>query len=215
MATPHFQDENIIIHKMECGPYGNNIYLVVCPKTNESIFIDTPAEPDKMIELAKTTDVKAIIITHNHMDHLLGFEDVTAAIDAPVGIGADDAGRAVASGGHAAEGRGCDFGGQRELDIGVHAGAYAGFDLLLHRGTSVFRRYAVSRRARQVGFAGEVQAVGGEHCYEAVHAGRRCQMCSPDTATTGTCGIRRRSTRCSRRASILTTCTAMCCGKES
>ena len=91
MATPHFQDDNVIIHKMECGPYGNNMYLVVCPETNESILIDTPAEPDKMIELAKTTDVKAIIITHNHMDHLLGFEDVTAAIDAPVGIGADDA----------------------------------------------------------------------------------------------------------------------------
>ena len=91
MATPHYQDDKVIIHKMECGPYGNNIYLVVCPETNESIFIDTPAEPDPMIELAKTTDVKAIIITHNHMDHLLGFEDVTAAIDAPVGIGADDA----------------------------------------------------------------------------------------------------------------------------
>lgn len=87
----HYQDENIIIHKIECGPYENNMYLVVCPKTNESILIDTPAEPDKMIELAKTTDVKAIIITHNHMDHLLGFEDVTAAINAPVGIGVDDA----------------------------------------------------------------------------------------------------------------------------
>ena len=91
MAVAHYQDDDIIIHKMECGPYENNMYLVVCPKTNESILIDTPAEPDKMIELAKTTDVKAIIITHNHMDHLLGFEDVTAAIDAPVGIGADDA----------------------------------------------------------------------------------------------------------------------------
>ena len=91
MTTPRYQDDSIIIHKMECGPYENNMYLVVCPQTNESILIDTPAEPDKMIDLAKTTDVKAIIITHNHMDHLLGFEDVTAAIDAPVGIGADDA----------------------------------------------------------------------------------------------------------------------------
>lgn len=91
MTTPHFQDESITIYKMECGPYANNMYLVVCPQTNESILIDTPAEPDKMIELAKTTDVKAILITHNHMDHLLGFEDVTAAIKAPVGIGEADA----------------------------------------------------------------------------------------------------------------------------
>ena len=89
--TPHFQDDAITIHKLECGPYGNNAYLVVCPKTNESILIDTPAEPDELIKLAKTTDVKAILITHNHMDHLLGFDDVTAAIQAPVGIGTDDA----------------------------------------------------------------------------------------------------------------------------
>ena len=89
--TPHFQDDAITIHKLECGPYGNNAYLVVCPKTNESILIDTPAEPDELIKLAKTTDVKAILITHNHMDHLLGFDDVTAAIQAPVGIGTHDA----------------------------------------------------------------------------------------------------------------------------
>ena len=89
--TPHFQDDSVTIYRIKCGPYDNNAYLVVCPKTNESILIDTPSEPDNLIELAKTTDVKAILITHNHMDHLLGFEDVTAAIDAPVGIGPDDA----------------------------------------------------------------------------------------------------------------------------
>ena len=89
--APHFQDDGITIHKLECGPYGNNSYLLVCPETNESILIDTPADPDKMIELAKTTDVKAILITHNHRDHLLGFDDVTSAIDAPVGIGENDA----------------------------------------------------------------------------------------------------------------------------
>ena len=91
MATPRYQDDSIIIHKMECGPYANNMYLVVCPQTNESIIIDTPADPEPMIELAKTTDVKAIIITHNHIDHLLGFDAVTAAIDAPVGISTEDA----------------------------------------------------------------------------------------------------------------------------
>ncbi len=88
---PHFQDESVTIYRVKCGPYDNNAYLVVCPQTNESILIDTPAEPDALITLAKTTDVKAILITHNHMDHLLGFEDVTAAINAPVGIGEDDA----------------------------------------------------------------------------------------------------------------------------
>jgi glyoxylase-like metal-dependent hydrolase (beta-lactamase superfamily II) len=90
--APHYQDSSITIHKIKCGPYDNNAYLLVCPQTNESILIDTPAEPDQLIEAAKQTDVKAIIITHNHMDHLLGFEDVTSATGAPVGIGEADAG---------------------------------------------------------------------------------------------------------------------------
>ncbi|MCH7787755.1 MAG: MBL fold metallo-hydrolase [Chloroflexi bacterium] len=89
--APHYQDSSITIHKLKCGPYDNNAYLLVCPQTNESILIDTPAEPDKLIEAAKATNVKAIIITHNHMDHLLGFDDVTSAIDAPVSIGEADA----------------------------------------------------------------------------------------------------------------------------
>ena len=89
--APHYQDSTITIHKLKCGPYDNNAYLLVCPQTNESILIDTPAEPDKLIEAAKATNVKAIIITHNHMDHLLGFDDVTSAIDAPVSIGEADA----------------------------------------------------------------------------------------------------------------------------
>ena len=89
--APHYQDSSITIHKLKCGPYDNNAYLLACPQTNESILIDTPAEPDKLIEIAKATNVKAIIITHNHMDHLLGFDDVTSAIDAPVAIGEADA----------------------------------------------------------------------------------------------------------------------------
>ena len=87
----HYRDESITIHKIECGHFGNNSYLLVCPQTNESILIDAPPAPGPMIEVAKGTDVKAILITHNHWDHIEGFDEVTSAISAPVGIGADDA----------------------------------------------------------------------------------------------------------------------------
>lgn len=91
MAAPLYQDSSITIHKIKCGPYDNNAYLLVCPKTRESIIIDTPAEPGKLIEAAKGTRVKAILITHNHFDHIQGFEEVTSAIKAPTGIGEADA----------------------------------------------------------------------------------------------------------------------------
>ena len=87
----HYQDSSITIHKIKCGPYDNNAYLVVCPQTNESIIIDTPGDPGELIEAAKETNVSSIIITHNHMDHIQGFAEVTSAIAAPVGIGEPDA----------------------------------------------------------------------------------------------------------------------------
>ena len=88
----HFQDSTITIHKIKCGPYDNNAYLLVCPETNESILIDTPPDPGELIRAAEQTRVKAILITHNHPDHIQGFSEVITAIDAPVGIGEPDSG---------------------------------------------------------------------------------------------------------------------------
>ena len=88
---PHYTDNDIAIHKIKCGPYDNNAYILVCSETNESIIIDTPSDPSVVVALASTTSVKSIVITHNHMDHLLGFDEVTSAFDVPVAIGADDA----------------------------------------------------------------------------------------------------------------------------
>ena len=89
--TPQVTDGNLQIYKITCGPYDNNAYLTVCNRTKESIIIDTPADPEELIAIASTTNVTDILITHNHMDHLLGFDQVTGAFDVPVGIGGPDA----------------------------------------------------------------------------------------------------------------------------
>ena len=89
--APHYQDSSITIHKIKCGPYDNNAYILVCPHTNESIVIDTPKDPGALISAAKETDVKAILITHNHFDHIEGFEEVVSALGSPTGIGEQDA----------------------------------------------------------------------------------------------------------------------------
>ena len=90
--TTHYADEEITIYKVKCAPYDNNAYLLVCPKTNESIIIDTPADHCELIRSAKDSDVKAILITHNHSDHIQGLTQVTSTIPCPVGIGEADAG---------------------------------------------------------------------------------------------------------------------------
>ena len=71
--------------------FENNAYLLTCKRTNRAIVIDTPDRPVKLLEAASGVDVEAVLITHNHMDHLQGYSDVIDAVSAPVGIGADDA----------------------------------------------------------------------------------------------------------------------------
>ena len=88
---PLFYDKEVKVFKTSCGPFDNNSYLIVCPQTGESIIIDAPTEPGKVLEEASGTQVKGILITHNHQDHLLGFDAITGAVDAPVGIGTKDA----------------------------------------------------------------------------------------------------------------------------
>ena len=74
-----------------CGSDGNNAYLVVCPVTNESVIIDAPLAPEKIIEEAKSTRVKAILITHRHKDHLEGLKEIADATGAPMAAHPDDA----------------------------------------------------------------------------------------------------------------------------
>ena len=87
----HF-DGDVRINKINMGPYDNNGYILVCPETNEGVIIDTPAEPEKLLNEIGDVKISHIIITHNHQDHLLGFNEITSSVGAPVGIGTNDAG---------------------------------------------------------------------------------------------------------------------------
>ena len=88
---PLHYDGEVRVTKINMGPYNNNGYILTCPETNEGIIIDTPAEPEKLLNEIGDTKIQAILITHRHQDHLLGFDEITGAVPAPVGIGVNDA----------------------------------------------------------------------------------------------------------------------------
>ena len=100
---PLFTDGEIRVYKTLCGPFDNNAYLLVCTRTGESIIIDAPAEPAQVLEEAKGTNVRAILITHNHGDHLAGLEEMVAATGAVVYAHAADADRLPLPAGHLVE----------------------------------------------------------------------------------------------------------------
>ncbi len=88
---PLFYDKEVKVFKTSCGPYDNNAYLIVCPQTGQSIIIDAPTGPGELLEEAKDTQVKAILITHNHQDHLAGLKEMIDATGAPVEAHSEDA----------------------------------------------------------------------------------------------------------------------------
>ena len=88
---PIFYDNNIRIFKTSCGPYDNNAYLIVSPDTNEGIIIDAPMEPEVLLQEALNIDVKYILITHRHQDHLAGLSTIREKTGALIGVHGEDA----------------------------------------------------------------------------------------------------------------------------
>lgn len=86
----HYEDDGLALHVFVSG-YSNNAWLLIWKATSESLIIDTPGDPVELIAAASRTDVTAILITHNHWDHLEGFKTVVERFPVPVGIGGDDA----------------------------------------------------------------------------------------------------------------------------
>ena len=86
------KDDSVQIERLELGPFGTNAYIVVCQKTRDSVVIDTPAEPNIIMERLKGTNPRYILLTHNHMDHLLALAELHSRLKVPLAAHALDAG---------------------------------------------------------------------------------------------------------------------------
>jgi len=69
-----------------------NGYVVSCPRTREAVIIDPG---DEVAELLRAIDagglpVKAILLTHAHLDHVTGVGRAKAAYGVPVWLHSDD-----------------------------------------------------------------------------------------------------------------------------
>jgi hydroxyacylglutathione hydrolase len=79
------------VKRLEVGSWGNNCYILICPQAQESVIIDPAGEAKRILEETRKTKVRYILITHGHMDHIRGLEEVRNYARAPVGIHPRDA----------------------------------------------------------------------------------------------------------------------------
>jgi len=69
-----------------------NCHIVGDPQTREAIVIDPGDDAARILEVIERHHLKvtAIVVTHTHIDHVIGLRRVRDATDAPVYIHADD-----------------------------------------------------------------------------------------------------------------------------
>lgn len=84
----------MILKKLVVGPFASNCYIVGSESTKEGMIVDPGAEADNIIRVVKELglDIKRIVVTHGHIDHIDALQKVKEMTGAEVAIHADDAG---------------------------------------------------------------------------------------------------------------------------
>lgn len=91
MASLHWADQRLEIHRVVVGPFDNNVFVVRCRETGEAVLIDAANEHERLLDLCTTLGVRRVLETHGHGDHIgavaelreAGYEVGVTSADAP------------------------------------------------------------------------------------------------------------------------------------
>jgi len=83
----------MIVNKVEVGPFASNCYIVGSESKKEGMIIDPGDEAKEILKNVKDSglDIKLIILTHGHIDHIGAIKEVKEATGAELAIHTDDA----------------------------------------------------------------------------------------------------------------------------
>ncbi|WP_312114000.1 MBL fold metallo-hydrolase [Brevibacillus reuszeri] len=79
-------DQQLTIQSFALGGFQTNAYVLTNPQTNETIVIDPGMEPANLLQALAGKQVVAILLTHAHLDHIGGLNQVRELTKAPVYI---------------------------------------------------------------------------------------------------------------------------------
>ena len=80
------------IETLSVGPFQSNCYIVACEQTDDAVIIDCGDEAPRILAAVERlgVNVRAIVNTHSHLDHVAALADVVDVLGVPVLMHADE-----------------------------------------------------------------------------------------------------------------------------
>lgn len=80
------------IYFFTVGPFAEHTYILSNEETKEAYLIDPGGENEKVLSYLKKTGlrVKALLVTHGHIDHVAGAAELQKNLEAPLWMSAKD-----------------------------------------------------------------------------------------------------------------------------
>ncbi len=80
------------IESFQLSRWEVNSYIIVSPETRQSVLIDVPPGALTLLKNLEDTDLKYILLTHSHIDHIAGLPAFMSRRKAPLAIHPADQG---------------------------------------------------------------------------------------------------------------------------
>jgi glyoxylase-like metal-dependent hydrolase (beta-lactamase superfamily II) len=92
MTTLHTKGDGWEIHKVVVGPMDNNVFVLRCTQTGDAVLLDAANEHDRLLDLCRKLNVREVLETHGHWDHIQAVPELRDA-GYEVHVTAEDADR--------------------------------------------------------------------------------------------------------------------------
>ena len=81
----HPGGDDVVLHRVVVGPLETNCWIVHAAGHPEALVVDPGDASDRVLAVVRhhDLDVRAVVLTHAHFDHVLAVPEVTAALGVP------------------------------------------------------------------------------------------------------------------------------------
>ena len=76
--------DGVVLRRVVVGPLATNCWIVVDARDRRAVVVDPGDEPLRILDACADLDVRAVLLTHTHWDHVLALPDVADALGVDV-----------------------------------------------------------------------------------------------------------------------------------